>query len=567
MPLVVEFLLLDEDAALLADGVSQRVPTGQGIFAEIERQLSDQNSHLRRKSAFGALVTRGAVVRAIGHEQVEGLHDVGIVRPVSRETLGLAFSERAGAALPPLGPDCGDDDAPLNERVAAGGAGQGIAVVPKILAFPKPPSRPAGSPSSGFGVVRALFGLLPSCTPACSTVPKQVVDTCTILVPESECMPARAHEAGLGGWPLCVPHAFAAFPPQQQPADGAAALAVAPWGPREGVGQAAVLFRRVAVEVDDFDLTVVCSPHLGPPAASASAPGALGDADPAAVALAAFKESRVQPTASTRASTAINRSISSTPGGGGGRDGDGAGESWPPTWAQHNRLVLSREGICSFQVWPASSLGSCTLPGKFCCNGSPPWSYLVEVTGTPIGAPHAMSILLALPSAALAARVAEALSRVRHRRVPPALAGAPRGSSAPVAKARRAVRCELHINAKANLDAGINSVNCAAVVRRGISEACHVGADRVRICSVRDLAAALQLPPSVAGGSFRGGSASSRASAAGPGAEASAGGHTGVEAAAGGSTGTAATDGAARIGSKGSKCSRGSKGLAAESPL
>eukprot|EP00444_Apocalathium_aciculiferum_P070278 CAMPEP_0183578804 /NCGR_PEP_ID=MMETSP0371-20130417/142500_1 /TAXON_ID=268820 /ORGANISM="Peridinium aciculiferum, Strain PAER-2" /LENGTH=47 /DNA_ID= /DNA_START= /DNA_END= /DNA_ORIENTATION= len=47
MPLVVEFLLLDEDAALLADGESQRIPTGKGIFAEIERQLSDQNSHLR----------------------------------------------------------------------------------------------------------------------------------------------------------------------------------------------------------------------------------------------------------------------------------------------------------------------------------------------------------------------------------------------------------------------------------------------------------------------------------------------------------------------------------------
>jgi len=236
-----------------------------------------------------------------------------------------------------------------------------------------------------------------------------------------------------------------------------------------GAVTAGATFRRAAVEVDDVELSIIFVPQRCPPIASAaSLPAAAASARAAAVSAGKPDSCRPEPTHSTRASTAADAC----------RSQDNM-EVWPPPWVQHNRLVLSREGINSFQVWPVTGNGRCVQAEKlFCADSSSPWPHLVEVIGTPHGAPQAMSILLALPSAMLASRVVEALSKVRRRK----------GSRLPTGPttARGAFRCELHINAKLNLDAGMNSVNCAAVVRRGISEACHVGADRVRICSVRD---------------------------------------------------------------------------------
>jgi len=95
----------------------------------------------------------------------------------------------------------------------------------------------------------------------------------------------------------------------------------------------------------------------------------------------------------------------------------------------------------------------------------------------PRGATEEFTALLALPSAALTKRLLEAMQR------------RPRGPSACNHKNGDldAVRCELHMNVDVKIEPGLNS-NFAAVVRRGICEACHVGAERVRICGMRDAA-------------------------------------------------------------------------------
>jgi len=500
MPLLVEFLLLDEDLSSVADGHCSRIPTSKGIFAEIERQLEDPNSHLRRKSAFGALVTRGASVRALGHEQLEGLQDSGVVRPVCAETLGISSlatlardaskscSEAAVGAetLSAVDPRAGE----FGEQGRSGESGYiGIATVPKILDFPKPPSRPTVMPSASLGFMRSLFSWIPSCTPVpCSGMPKQVVDSCTILIPEPEalgpCAPlpmaghastaVAAHEAGLGGWPLCIPHAYAAFPvPQVQSANAGTGEAdfIAPSASSSarGVVTAGAHFHRAAVELDDFELSVIFVPQRCQPVASVTGAQVVASSAHAVAGASGKPDScRPEPTQSTRASTAADASRSSE-----------TTDVWPPPWVQHNRLVLSREGISSFQVWPVTGNGRCAQAEKLLFSDSSwPWPHLVEVTGIPRGAPQAISIVLALPSSALASRIVDALGRVRRKKSSRVTTGS--------GTARGATRCELHINAKLNLDMGINSVNCAAVVRRGISEACHVGADRVRICSVRD---------------------------------------------------------------------------------
>lgn len=498
MPLVVEFLLLDEDAALVSAGGRLRIPTGRGIFAEIERQIQDPNSHLRRKSALGALVTRGAAVRAVGEEVVE-VQDVGVVHPVDCESLGLepAFPASAASSSAPMpSPQSAADDGGSAVHLVASVAGS--AKVPKISDFPKMAVRPRVVSSGGFGFgFESLFGWLPSltsCSPvSCSSVPRQVVTACTIIVPDAEsfapCLlqlpdvPLESYEAGLGGWPLCIAQAFAALARSQPAGDSSSGLVLSP---TQSVCLAP--FRRVAVEVDDFDLTVVFTPQgaLEPGCAVATARSVASTCpagSPGADELPRdfYKDPRGQPTASTRASTSlgVGRSDATSPGGA-TRDC----EVWPPPWVQHNRIVLSREGICSFQVWPASgnvcSLSFDKWDKKCCFASSAPWPHLVEVTGLPNGAPQPVTILLALPTAALASRVAEALSRVRHRSQSAPLA------AAPARRSRSAVRCELQVNATLNLEGGINFVNCASVVRRGISEAAHVGADRVRICTVRD---------------------------------------------------------------------------------
>merc|ERR1719491_434932 len=78
----------------------------------------------------------------------------------------------------------------------------------------------------------------PSCTPApCKALPGIQTDACKIAVGEAivdhPCLPVHArgaddqhaHEAGLGGWPLSLPHAFAAFPVPENHVEGAFAPA------------------------------------------------------------------------------------------------------------------------------------------------------------------------------------------------------------------------------------------------------------------------------------------------------------------------------------------------------
>lgn len=507
LPLVVEVQLLDEDERLLAEGIGNRAPSGQAIFSEIERQLHDSNSHLRRKSAFGALISRGAHLTCLANETCE-VDEVGIVRPTCSRGLGYedpaptntengdvymksekspteSATQTVNAISTPTRGDASPSDhcdpPPLIQKTGNNEL-KGVATVPKILDFPRPPARPTVVPNHSLDYLSSFLGWFPFCsTTSCRSVPKQAMDACTILIPESEhlasCLKAPkmadgstpyVNEPSTSDWPLCVSQAYAAVSAQQlaggepvsRSASSAPSLAASSRSASAGANFDTYLFRMVAVEVDDFDLTVLFMPqrenHME---RLCQSPGESKETvDP--TLCGSGKDQRVQATASTRAPSTI-----------------GQNQAWPPEWVKHNRLVLSREGILSFQVWPTTAAGRCMSPEQMLPSSAnpPPWPHLVEVSGTPAGAPQAFSILLAFPSPSLASKVAEALSRVRKKYAGPATSKTTRG----------AVRCELRINAQLDLDGGVNAVNCATVIRRGISEACHVGADRVRICSVR----------------------------------------------------------------------------------
>jgi len=452
MPLVLDLLLLDEDSRLAVSDGGYHVAEARGLFAELQRQLQDPSSHLRRKSAFGALIGRGASVRFVCHEQHEAPKVCGVVAPPEQPALpGEAVSSSAlpeGAGQPAYASEQRQHAEPvvlMPEGYNMGGKTAaapptGIATVPKILDFPKPAARPLHVPAAGMGMLKSLFGWMPTCAPtSCKAMPSQALDSCTIVVAAPEesapCVPVpggilsedatAGHEAGLGGWPLCTPHAYAAFPAMGQCVD----VSNIP----------KTRFRNAAVEIDDNELAVIFVPQR--------------------------KDVSLAPTPST-ASTA---------------DHSGTSSAHLPHWVSFNRMVLSREWICNAKTMPKLDATLCTPQGV---QGAvetrhelgTPWPYLVELCGTPRGAPEPVTVLLALPSSSMAARVCDALNKPRRRVArPPAAAPA---------ETRGAVRCELHIAARLNLDVGVNSINCAAVVRRGISEACHVGADRIRVCSI-----------------------------------------------------------------------------------
>merc|ERR1719326_905240 len=71
-------------------------------------------------------------------------------------------------------------------------------------------------------------------------------------------------EAGLGGWPLSIPHAFAAFPAPENSVEGAFAPASASTSALTSAAlrsAATACFRKAAIEVDDDELTVILAPQ------------------------------------------------------------------------------------------------------------------------------------------------------------------------------------------------------------------------------------------------------------------------------------------------------------------
>ncbi|OLQ06604.1 putative E3 ubiquitin-protein ligase HERC1 [Symbiodinium microadriaticum] len=113
-------------------------------------------------------------------------------------------------------------------------------------------------------------------------------------------------------------------------------------------------------------------------------------------------------------------------------------------WPGPGRLLCRREGISRVRSLRSAEVGQLATP----------WPHVVEMNCSPQSVDGPLHVLVAFPCAKVAADDSR-----------------PRG----------AVRCELRINARVELDSTLARQNCIAVVRRGICEACHVNAERVLI--------------------------------------------------------------------------------------
>lgn len=502
MPVVVELLFVDEEQRA-GEG---HLPLAKGIYADLERQLQDSSSHVRRKSAFGALVARGASVSFLADETQPRADQPGVVEApeipvvavhsppavpsngeaVDAETtttqassIMLVDGATSTAAVDPGGEVLSEalevwTQPDSRSAPPPGAPGGGYALqVPPIMRFPKTPPSRKGASVVGGSWVASLFDWWPSCTPEpCKALPGISADACKISVSESvadhPCLPLpartaaledQAHEAGLGGWPLSIPHAFAAFPAAENSVEGAFAPASASASALTSAAlrsAALACFRKAAVEVDDEELTVILAPSKGQKWGAASS-------------------RRTPSTASTTLPSPSQQDA----------------KALLPAFAAYSRLVYPLDQVKALRLWPKADVSRCWPNGVpeddissrtgislRSAEQGPISGHVAEVTGMPRGATEEFTTLLALPSAALAKRLLEAMQR-RPRR--PSACNTKSGDDL------GAVRCELHMSVDVNLEIGLNS-NFAAVVRRGICEACHVGAERVRICGVRDAA-------------------------------------------------------------------------------
>lgn len=481
---IVDLVLLDAACQLSASESSHSIRTATGIFTEIERQLQDHDSHLRRKSAFGAMVTRGASIRFVRSEQIVFPSD-----PAAREDCSGMVAGPAAAMVAEAVPNELEVPVRLGGNVTNGASGgawsrsgeatpngfdsepwkrsgtstpqrmRPTAPVPKISDFPKS-SRPSLLPSSGIALLDALVNWWPACTPACTMAPQQRVESCATVwafasvPPKEEAEQGIEFEAGLGGWPLCISQAFAAFPSLPEES----CIGSLDW--QHSLQSAG--FRRCAVELDDAELVVVFAPQRRKAATTPSTPSDVGGGcgTPASTPAAAPGAAPVTPKFSDEA------------------------EDGPPVPLCNSRLTIPCSGVMSVKPWPLADTGMSARIRPVGESGTSVWQHWVEVVAVPSGMDHNTRLILALPSAALALRLHDALARPRAVISGARHLGRSRSGTGP--GPRGAIRCELRIAAKVDLNAPGSTTNCAAVVRRGLCEACHVSSDRVRIRGVRD---------------------------------------------------------------------------------
>jgi len=444
--LAVELLLLDEDGdSSGSEGAGgRRGSSGKSLLQDLQRQLQDAGSHLRRKSAFGALIARGAQIRLLGYEQFGD--EQGKAATLDR---GETLTERSPTWSRP-----GVVPQRMAERAERGYARQNIAqavgVVPRISDFPRPNRGPLDLPiDGGLGIISTLFSWLPNCSPtaACKASPSETIDSACSAIGLSEQIAKpgsvlRSHrsevEAGLGGWPLSLPQAYVAFLTPQtdsfeaiEASEEKKAMSHAGSALTEAAKAArkAPVFQKAAVELDENELVLVL-------AASQMA---------------------------GRASTATSK-MKSEP--------DLTLQPWPA----QSRLVCPREGLSRVKTWRPVDVARLS-----CLDGPLPWPHVVEFDGQAFGVQDPLRVLLALPTSALITRFREAVSQATREKANPRAAEDRSRSEGQGQRARGALRCKLCINARVRLSCYEDEENCAAVVRRGIFEACHVSADRVQI--------------------------------------------------------------------------------------
>jgi len=163
MPLAVDLLLLDEEGR--ASPGSYHVSTAKGIYSELERQLQDPRSHLKRKSAFGALIERGARLRFICHDEGRNARR----SPSCPAALQTPETELAasGVTAEPVSKQLASPEATEGVSAALEGRnGQRSVTVPHIADFPQSQSGKPTTDHNGNGffvLIAELDAVLCAC--------------------------------------------------------------------------------------------------------------------------------------------------------------------------------------------------------------------------------------------------------------------------------------------------------------------------------------------------------------------------------------------------------------------
>lgn len=275
MPLVIQMLIADADAGLaetckaatghyaLAMESNLHLLSAQGVFDELGKQLNDPNSRLRNGTgAFGILAALGTSLRMLESRVVRqsDLPDQISLDPSKDPPNSNVFNES-------------DNPGPLCEKVAMQskvptpvptcGSTKINGPVPPISTFP------LGS-WYGFPSMWLSRCTPETCKTSCSKSRVKAVVICeSRCSPElnQTCEPARifgvsnsdlaaVYEAGSGGWPMCLPQAYAAF-----------RLATVHETEGDMVSKQAFLkndmqgikFHHVALEADDDEVTLLLS--------------------------------------------------------------------------------------------------------------------------------------------------------------------------------------------------------------------------------------------------------------------------------------------------------------------
>jgi len=234
---------------------------------------------------------------------------------------------------------------------------------------------------------------------------------------------AGVYEAGSGGWPLCVPHAYVAFRPSSMSCRGLDMAADQAAGGDFQVPVATLTspsflkgtqFHRVSLEADDDEVSLLLS------------------------------------TAKTS-------------------------DAELPPWLKSTRLVVPRGGVLSARHWTPGEVVH-DWPTDLQISGGQLFHNWVEMTCTPRNSPESMSLLLALPTVDIARRFHEAYSSTpRPSRPPPVKDGQ-----------RAALVCELQLLAQVDLSQEGQVTNTGMSMRRSICEAMGISRNRVKVLSVRE---------------------------------------------------------------------------------
>jgi hypothetical protein len=418
--------------------------TAQGLFDELATQLNDPKSMLRSAgSAFGILAGLGTSLRIVERRLVESSE------LIDNMALGSAYGETDNEnRYESL------DSMPLSAKVEqqlqqskTPMTLQSCGIhskqpVPRISNFPGDWCRTPLSwwiacvpESCRSGCTKPRIKAAIFCESKCTPELQQRCEP-THLCAVSPAEVAACHEAGSGGWPLCVPQSFVAFRPsssQRKQIDAKAyGQNTTQLDPKLDVqapifqqaflqgeeGQSRPAFHPISLEADDEEVTLLIL------------------------------------------SSSITDHLSL------------------PTWLNSTRVVIPRGSVSYSKQWSPGDVID-NWPKEWYRNGNQLFRNWVELECTPMNSQSPLSVLIALPHADLAQRFHEAC---RGTPRPPK----PIYTREAIASTREAVICELQLLASIDVFKESQAHNCGTSMRRSICEAMGIHRNRVQVLSVQE---------------------------------------------------------------------------------